>query len=106
MIGLTTRQSEVLDSIKDYTARFGFPPTVLELARLIGVTSPNAAADHINALKRKGYISVARGAARGITLLKDNQESDAVSIIKSLLEDDHNAKARAMAWLELQGVKL
>lgn len=106
MIGLTNRQSEVLNTIKDYTSRFGFPPTVLELAGLIGVASPNAAADHVNALKRKGYISVARGAARGITIIKDNQDDDAVSIIKYLLEGEQNAKERAVAWLELQGVKL
>lgn len=67
---LTPRQSEVFNTIKDYQARLGFPPTVKELAELIGVSSPNAAADHVNALKRKGYITVAPGAARGISLVE------------------------------------
>lgn len=40
------------------------------------------------------------------TIIKDHQEDDSVSIIKSLLEGEQNAKERAVAWLELQGVKL
>ncbi|MCI1899275.1 MAG: SOS-response repressor and protease LexA [Enterobacter sp.] len=70
MIGLTNRQSEVLNTIKDYQSRLGFPPTVKELAELIGVSSPNAAAEHVKALKKKGYISIAPGAARGISLIE------------------------------------
>lgn len=70
MIGLTNRQSEVLSTIKDYQSRLGFPPTVKELAELIGVSSPNAAAEHVKALKKKGYISIAPGAARGISLIE------------------------------------
>ncbi|MCS2155493.1 SOS-response repressor and protease LexA [Scandinavium sp. H11S7] len=65
---LTPRQSDVLNAIVDYKDRLGFPPTMLELAGLIGCTSANAAAEHVNALKKKGYISVARGAARAITV--------------------------------------
>lgn len=70
MIGLTNRQSEVLSTIKDYQSRLGFPPTVKELAELIGVSSPNAAAEHVKTLKKKGYISIAPGAARGISLIE------------------------------------
>lgn len=105
MNGLTPRQSEVLCTIKDYQARLGFPPTVKELAELIGVSSPNAAADHVNVLKKKGYITVAPGAARGITILEDKQESGVIPIIKSLLNGDEYAREHAIAWLEARGVK-
>ncbi len=53
MIELTSRQSEVLDAIVLYKDRTGFPPTMLELAGLIGCASPNAAAEHVKALKKK-----------------------------------------------------
>ena len=106
MSDLTPRQSEVFNAIKNYQARLGFPPTVKELAELIGVSSPNAAADHVNALKRKGYITVAPGAARGITILEVAKEFGAISIIKSLLDGDEYAREHAIAWLELQGVRL
>lgn len=50
---LTQRQSDALDAIKLYRERTGFPPTISELASLIGCSSPNAAADHVRALKKK-----------------------------------------------------
>lgn len=80
MIELTSRQSEVLDAIVLYRDRTGFPPTMLELAGLIGCASPNAAADHVKALKKKGYISVAPGAARGISLIEKKNKRITLSL--------------------------
>jgi repressor LexA len=70
----------------------------------MGWASPNAAAEHVNALKRKGYITVARGAARGIALVEDGNEQDAVSIIHLL--DGDGTPEHAILWLESRGVKL
>ncbi|WP_407732619.1 LexA family transcriptional regulator [Pseudocitrobacter faecalis] len=103
---LTTRQEEVLGLIENYQKRLGFPPTVYELANLMGCTSGNAAAIHIKALEKKGYISVARGAARGITILRDSQEPDAVSIVRALLVGDADARQKAVSWLESKGVTI
>ena len=97
---LTPRQGEVLNAIKDYKARIGFPPTIFELAGLIGCASPNAAAAHVTALKKKGYITVAPGVARGITILDENEGSDAVSIVRALLDGTEGARDVAIAWLE------
>ena len=103
---LTPRQGEVLNAIRNYKSRVGFPPTMFELAGLIGCSSPNAAADHVNALKRKGYITVAPGVARGITITGDAVDHDAVSIVRALLEGKDNAREIAVAWLEAQGATL
>lgn len=99
---LTPRQGEVLNAIKDYKARVGFPPTIFELAGLIGCSSPNAAAAHVTALKKKGYITVAPGVARGITITGDTVEHDAASIVRALLEGRDRAREDAIAWLEVQ----
>lgn len=104
MIELTSRQSEVLDAIVLYRDRTGFPPTMLELAELIGCASPNAAAEHVKALKKKGYISVAPGAARGITIVKTESDEDPVTIIKDLLLGGDKARDNAVDWLKKQGV--
>ncbi|MDU0845411.1 MAG: LexA family transcriptional regulator [Enterobacter asburiae] len=106
MIELTSRQSEVLDAIVLYKDRTGFPPTMLELAGLIGCASPNAAAEHVKALKKKGYISVAPGAARGITVVKTEWDADPVTIIKDLLSGGDKARDNAFEWLKKQGVAL
>ena len=102
---LTPRQSDVLDAINLYRGRTGFPPTISELAGLIGCSSPNAAAEHVRALRKKGYISVAPGAARGITVIDNQQEADAVSIIRALLDGGEKARENAIAWLESREVK-
>lgn len=97
---LTPRQGEVLNAIKDYKARIGFPPTIFELAGLIGCSSPNAAAAHVTALKKKGYITVAPGVARGITILEEDEGSDAITIVRALLDGTDGARDVAIAWLE------
>lgn len=89
MIELTPRQSEVYEAIKVHIERVGFPPTLSELAELIGCSSQNAAAEHVKALKKKGYLSIAPGAARGITVVKTELDADPVAIIKGLLTTMH-----------------
>ena len=106
MSELTPRQSEVLDAIVLYKDRTGFPPTLLELAGLIGCASPNAAAEHVKALKKKGYLSIAPGAARGITVVKTELDADPVAIIKGLLSGGDMARDNAVEWLKKQGVTL
>ncbi len=66
---LTERQTEVLEAIRHAIAQTGLPPTRTELARLLGVRSANAAESHLQALARKGAISLRTGASRGIRIL-------------------------------------
>ncbi|EOK1800725.1 LexA family protein [Escherichia coli] len=106
MIELTPRQSEVLDAIVLYKDRTGFPPTMLELAGLIGCASPNAAAEHVKAIQKKGYITVAPGAARGISVVKTDWVVDPVSIVRDLLSGGDQARDKAVEWLKKQGVTL
>lgn len=67
-IKLTARQREILDLIKSAIEQTGFPPTRAEIAQTLGFKSANAAEDHLRALEKKGYISLAPGASRGIRL--------------------------------------
>lgn len=101
---LTPRQSEVYEAIKSHIEKVGFPPTLIELAELIGCSSQNAAAEHVKALKKKGYISIAPGAARGITIVKTEWDADPVSIVRDLLSGRDKARDNAVEWLKKQGV--
>lgn len=65
---LTARQQEVFDVIKNHMEETGCPPTRVELAKILGFRSANAAEEHIKALARKGAIEVIEGASRGIRL--------------------------------------
>ncbi len=65
---LTSRQAQILRFIQDAIEGNGFPPTLVEIARAFRFRSPNAAADHLKALARKGAIEMLAGASRGIRL--------------------------------------
>jgi repressor LexA len=67
---LTTRQHDVLNFMRSFTARHGVPPTVREIGEKFHVT-PRAAFDHLRALERKGMLQrrTAPGrTARALTL--------------------------------------
>ena len=81
-IGLTARQSEILEFIRDVVKRTGLPPTRAEIATTFGFRSANAAEEHLRALARKGAIEIASGTARGIQLAE--QISGAMQSIVAL----------------------
>ncbi len=72
MKGLTNRQSEVFDVLKNYIESYGIAPTHVELAELIGVSSSKAAADHLKALEKKDVIQIYADKPRGIRILESN----------------------------------
>ena len=71
MNDLTTRQSEILNSLREIEFN-GYPPTRSEIAKVFGFKSPNAAEDHLKALKKKGVLNIVSGASRGISIVKED----------------------------------
>jgi repressor LexA len=64
---LTEKQQAVLAFLEDFCARQGYPPTVREVAAHFAI-QPRAAADHLEALKRKGHLHREPGLSRGLVL--------------------------------------
>jgi len=62
---LTARQAEVLAAVRELSAARGWPPTVRELGRRLGI-GPRAAFEHLAALVRKGYIEKEEGRPRAL----------------------------------------
>jgi repressor LexA len=60
---LTERQADVLAYIKQHIAAKHYQPSVREIGRHFGITSPNGVICHVKALERKGYIERARNEA-------------------------------------------
>ncbi|RJX30942.1 MAG: transcriptional repressor LexA [Oxalobacter sp.] len=79
MIKLTARQQQILDLIKSAIENTGFPPTRAEIAAELGFRSINAAEEHLQALARKGAITIAPGTSRGIRLCESMQDRDGLS---------------------------
>ncbi|MDI1300497.1 MAG: transcriptional repressor LexA [bacterium] len=83
MEGLTTRQAEILDFIRESIGRNGMAPTRAEVALRFGFKSKNAAADHLRALEQKGHIKLHPELSRGIQLL-DERDPDLIPVIGSV----------------------
>jgi len=64
MTDLTIRQRQVLDFIQSARQSAEASPTLREIAAHFGFKSSRAAADHLDALKRKGFLQSEPGKAR------------------------------------------
>ena len=81
MKGLTSRQSEILEFIRESIEKSGMPPTRQEIQRLFDFASPNAAEMHLRALAKKGVIEILEGTARGIRLRDDLRHTSGIPLI-------------------------
>ena len=69
---LTDRQDEILEFIKKYKAKHGFPPTIREICKELNLKSPATVHTHLNNLVNKGYIKKDSSKNRSIELLVKN----------------------------------
>lgn len=70
---LTTRQSDILDALKRSIANNGYPPTVRELGKMVGLSSSATTQFHLTKLEEKGYIKKVDSKNRTIELLVPNE---------------------------------
>ena len=80
-ITLYRRQKQILDFIRQYIERYGYSPTLGEIAEAIGVSSLATVHEHLQALVSKGVIKKFEGAVRGIEVL-DQKISTALNGIE------------------------
>ena len=73
---LTTKQRNILQIIKKSIAKHGYPPTVREIGRDAGLSSPATIHFHLKKLEEKGYISKGNGLNRTIEVLVPNEFVD------------------------------
>ncbi len=64
---LTPKQQKIYDYILDFTAEYGYPPSVREIAAAVGLKSPSTVHFHLKALEEAGAIVRGSGKTRAIT---------------------------------------
>src|SRR3989338_7786312 len=74
-ITLYRRQKQILSFIKQYIDKYGYSPTLGEIAEAIGVSSLATVHEHLQALTTKGVIKRFEGAVRGIEILEQKISS-------------------------------
>jgi repressor LexA len=70
---LTRRQTDVLNYIKKYTAKHGFPPAIREICEGVGLSSPATAFVHVRNLQDAGYLKKTNNKFRTIEVLVENE---------------------------------
>jgi repressor LexA len=55
-LNLTKRQREIFEFIKGYSARHGYPPTVRDIGKAIGLTSSSTVHAHLANLEKLGLV--------------------------------------------------
>ncbi|GAB1642401.1 transcriptional repressor LexA [Krasilnikovia sp. MM14-A1259] len=53
---LTARQRRILEFIRDWVDRYGYPPSVREIGEAVGLVSPSSVAYQLKALENKGFL--------------------------------------------------
>src|SRR5690349_19895972 len=66
---LTKRQQEIFDFIKRYSAKYGYPPTVRDIGKAVGLESSSTVHAHLANLERIGLLRRGQTEPRAIELL-------------------------------------
>jgi repressor LexA len=53
---LTARQQRILEFIRSWVERYGYPPSVREIGEAVGLVSPSSVAYQLKVLEGKGYL--------------------------------------------------
>ncbi|UNC91903.1 transcriptional repressor LexA [Candidatus Contubernalis alkaliaceticus] len=69
---LTNRQEEILNFIKKEVQVKGYPPSVREIGKAVGLSSSSTVHAHLSQLEKKGYIRRDPTKPRAIELLEEN----------------------------------
>jgi repressor LexA len=76
---LTKRQQEIFDFIKKYSAKYGYPPTVRDIGKAVGLASSSTVHAHLANLEKVGLLRRDPSKPRAIELL--DKAADAVKSI-------------------------
>ncbi len=77
---LVKKEKEVYEFIKKQIELEGYPPSVREICTAVGLSSPSTVQRYINSLEEKGYILKGGSKKRAITLPKQENEVEVMSV--------------------------
>jgi len=78
---LTKRQQEIFDFIKKYSAKYGYPPTVRDIGKAIGLTSSSTVHAHLSNLEKIGLLRRDPTKPRAIEIMVDRAKKAADAVV-------------------------
>ena len=73
------RQQKILDFVTEHIDQKGFAPSIREISKAMGFSSPRAAQKHLEALEEAGYLQRS-STARSIKILREQAEAFARTV--------------------------
>jgi repressor LexA len=70
---LSERQLRILEMIREFTAEYGYPPTIREIGEQVGISSTSVVSYNLDILQNKGYLSRSSEVSRGLKLTGDDE---------------------------------
>ena len=83
---LTKRQQEIFDFIRKYSAKYGYPPTVRDIGKAVGLASSSTVHAHLANLEKLGLLRRDPSKPRAIELL-DRVREDVGSAVGTAVEN-------------------
>ncbi|QWW20702.1 transcriptional repressor LexA [Schaalia sp. 19OD2882] len=84
------RQLEILRHVRAHCLTHGYPPSVREIARAVGLASPSTVKHHLDSLERDGFLQRAQSMSRaleispaGLTVLGEDPEAPSPASLPS-----------------------
>jgi repressor LexA len=84
---LTKRQQEIFDFIRKYSAKYGYPPTVRDIGKAVGLASSSTVHAHLANLEKIGLLRRDPSKPRAIELL-DRAVGSAVESVRGIVRSD------------------
>jgi repressor LexA len=84
---LTKRQQEIFDFIRKYSAKYGYPPTVRDIGKAVGLASSSTVHAHLANLEKIGLLRRDPSKPRAIELL-DRAVGSAVDSVRSIVRPE------------------
>lgn len=72
---LYKRQRQILEFIQDFIKKYGYSPTLMEMGKAMGLSSPATIHEHLKILEKKGVIRRNANEVRGIEILEEFEHS-------------------------------
>jgi repressor LexA len=86
---LTKRQQEIFEFIKRYSAKYGYPPTVRDIGKAVGLASSSTVHAHLANLEKLGLLRRDPSKPRAIELL-DRMREDVGGAVGIMAENVRN----------------
>src|SRR3989339_600830 len=100
-INLSKRQREILDFITEFMNDHGYAPSLREIGEYFNLSSPATIHEHINNLKKKGFLKASYNSARSIELVNEIvnyaqaieaiEEKERVDVPSDMVRDEANS---------------